>query len=458
MSFGQNILRYRESIIKDISELIKIKSYTAFDENSYEYSKESKEALKWMINKAQYMGFKTVNVEDIAGHAQYGTGNKISAVLTHVDVVPAGTGWNSDPFKLTKKNGKLFGRGIVDNKGSAVISLYCLKALKDLNIKGNNQVRSIFGAGEETGKSDMVKYFAQEPLPQIAFTPDSEYGICNREKGILHIKLSLKSYDGIILTNFNSGISINSVPDQAKALLNCTEQEDHQLQRLADAKKGMYKIEYTPDGIMVICSGKAAHAATPECGLNSASYLIRLLASNFGHKAIGSLCSFLDSAIGLEIYGSSMGIKRNDKYSGDLTVNLGKVNINSNKCIALIDVRYPVTDNGKEIFEIIKNNAKRSQISAELIGYQEPLFLKDDLPLITLLKNAYKNITGNEANLYCTGGGTYARSLNNRGVAFGPTFEGGISNIHDSNENVDEEKLMLHAQICLEAMYQMFIS
>ena len=80
------------------------------------------------------------------------------------------------------------------------------------------------------------------------------------------------------------------------------------------------------------------------------------------------------------------------------------------------------------------------------------------MPLISILKEAYKEITGEEANLYYTGGGTYARSLNNRGVAFGPIFQGEEPRLHNSNENVDVEKLMLHAQICLESMYRMLIS
>ena len=58
--------------------------------------------------------------------------------------------------------------------------------------------------------------------------------------------------------------------------------------------------------------------------------------------------------------------------------------------------------------------------------------------------------------LYTTGGGTYARKLGGNGVAFGPVFEGEISNIHNANECINVEKFFKHAQICLEAMYNLY--
>lgn len=456
MSFGEKILNYREEIIKDIAELVKIKSYSD-DDNEY-CSDESKRALNWILSRAEEMGFSTVNVDNIAGHVEYGSGNNYAAVLTHVDIVPPGLGWDTDPFVLTEKDGKLFARGVADDKGAAVIALYCLKALKDNNIEGNRQIRAIFGAMEETGQDDMKKYFSKQSFPEMAFTPDSEYGVCNREKGILHIELSQKKLDGKTLTDFHAGSAINAVPDKAYVILNCAENDDHQLQRLADAKQGNYDFKYTTDGMMIVSTGKAAHAANPELGFNAATHLIRLLAANFGHKALGGLCAFIDATIGLEIHGASMGIKKNDELSGKLTLNVGKIDISSNESKAYLDIRYPVTSNGQAIFEIIRKRAEKEGITAKIVSHQEPLFIKEDMPLISILKESYKEITGEEANLYYTGGGTYARSLNNRGVAFGPIFQGEEPRLHNSNENVDVEKLMLHAQICLESMYRMLIS
>ena len=86
-------------------------------------------------------------------------------------------------------------------------------------------------------------------------------------------------------------------------------------------------------------------------------------------------------------------------------------------------------------------------------NHEMPLQVSEDMPLIDLLKKSYKTVTGEEAKIYSTGGGTYARTLRNRGVAFGPVFEGDTSNIHDVDESMNKENFFRHAQICLEAMY-----
>ena len=58
--------------------------------------------------------------------------------------------------------------------------------------------------------------------------------------------------------------------------------------------------------------------------------------------------------------------------------------------------------------------------------------------------------------LYTTGGGTYARQLGGRGVAFGPHFPGDPINMHNADESMDKENFFKHAQICLEAMYRLY--
>lgn len=455
MNFGSKILDYKEEIIKDLEQLIKIPSCASESIDGMPFGEQSAAALNWILNRAEEMGLSTKNVGNYAGHAEYGTGKELAGVLTHVDVVPAGEGWSTDPFELTLKDGKMFGRGVADDKGSAIVALYCLKALKDNNVNGKRMIRAIFGAGEECGMDDMEVYFSNEKLPDIAFTPDSDYGICNREKGILQLEIMDKTNDGTVLNEFHAGKVVNAVPDKAYVLLDCTENEDHQLQRLADAKKGDYEFRYTIDGMMIISKGIASHAAYPEKGFNAATNLIKLLASNFGYDVLGKLCSFINTSIGTDIYGEKLGIKCSDEYSGDLTLNVGTVDIGSNYAKMKLDIRYPVTADGKEILNKIMEKASENGLIVNMLNHQEPLFIKEDAEIISILNNAYKSIMNKDADIYYTGGGTYARSLEGRGVAFGPVFQGEEPRLHNADENLSLDKLMLHAQICLEAMYRM---
>ena len=454
--FGENILRYREDIIQDIKELVSIPSCAVLGNDPEKpFGEEPARALGWILHRAEELGLTAENVGNYAGHAEYGEGKEVAAVLTHVDVVPAGDGWASGPFAAVEQNGKLYGRGVADDKGAAVVALYCLKALKDGKIQGKRRLRAIFGAGEEVGMHDMERYFQTQELPVMAFTPDSDYGICNREKGILHLELSVPTHDGTTLTAFRAGAALNSVPDKAYALLDCTEAEDHQLLRLADAKEGSFAFHYTIDGMQIESCGKASHAMEPYKGKNAAAHLINLLCAGLGHRAMGSLCAFLNQYIGLETDGASLGIKQEDAFSGPLTLNLGVVEIGANYARAAVDIRYPVTADGEQIVKTIGGHANREGVGVRVLDQNKPLFVREDEPLIGLLKASYRAVTGEEPGLYATGGGTYARRLGGHGVAFGPVFQGEECRLHNANERIDIEHFMLHAQICLEAMYRM---
>ena len=448
MSFGENIMKYKEDMIADLTELIAIKSISGTD--------GCQEAVDWMINKAQQYGLKAERVGELACHVELGDGGKLCGVLSHLDVVPEGNNWNSLPFELSVGDGYMYGRGIADDKGAALVNLYCLRALKDLGVSGKNTVRAIFGIDEERGMHDMEEYFSLQPVPELSFTPDSEYGICQYEKGILQLELYADTHDGTTLTQMHSGKAVNAVPDTAYALLDCTENEDHQLARLADAKKGSFEFYYTIDGLMVLSRGTSAHGSTPEKGLNAATALIDLLTSNFDLPTMGSIPAFISHYIGTDTDGVMLGIKMRDNESGPLTVNVGTVHIDEDYATCTMDIRYPVTADGEEIFNKIREKGHLENIHVKLLEHNPPLKMDKDSDIVRLLSESYEAVTGKAPTLYSTGGGTYARKLGGKGVAFGPIFEGEESNMHNANECMSVENFYLHAQICLEAIYNLY--
>jgi succinyl-diaminopimelate desuccinylase len=449
MSFGEKIMAYKEDIISDLSELIAIKSVSGVTE-------ECNRAMDFILKKAESFGLIGEKTGDLSCHVDLGEGEKLCGVLAHLDVVPEGNNWNSLPFELSVGDGYMYGRGIADDKGAALINLYCLRALKESGVVGKNKLRAIFGVDEERGMEDMEEYFKKYPVPDLSFTPDSQYGICRCEKGILQLELYADTHDGTTLTQMHSGKAVNAVPDTAYALLDCTENEDHQLARLADAKKGSFEFYYTIDGLMVLSRGKASHASTPEKGLNAATALLDLLNSNFDSPTLGSLPAFVSHYIGLDHDGVMLGIRCSDKESGELTVNVGTVHIDDGYATCTLDIRYPVTKDGGEILWKIQDKAKREHIHVKVLGHNPPLNIDENSDIVKLLSESYENVTGEKPELYSTGGGTYARKLGGKGVAFGPIFPGEESNMHDANECLSVEKFWQHAQICLEAMYQLY--
>ncbi len=450
MLFGDKILPYMDELLKDLNTLIEIESVDG------EKSGECERALAFIIKRAQDFGLDYELVTHKSVHVQLGEGGKLCGVLAHVDVVPAGNNWSVIPFMLTERDGRLYGRGVADDKGAALVNLYCLRALKENGVEGKNTLRAIFGSAEETGMSDMEGYFSKMPLPDMAFTPDSDYGICFAEKGILHLRVSTPTNEAKVLSQLHAGKAINAVPDLAYVMLDSSGYDEQLLMRLADAGDGNFEFNYTIDGLMIISRGKASHACEPQNGKNAALLLIDLITHAYDVHEIGALSSFIDYAVNCETNGRSLGLKMSDGISGELTVNLGIVHIEGNTAEAYFDIRYPVTVNGNYVLRQFKSVAEYSGLDVEVLCHNRPLYMEKDSPLIRELSAAYESVTGEKPSLYATGGGTYARKLGGRGVAFGPHFPGDNINMHNADESMDKENFYKHAQICLEAMYRLY--
>ena len=450
MMFGDKILKYKDELLADLNTLI------GFESVANEKPEECQNAINFMLKRANDFGLTGEQVTDESMHIQLGSKGKLCGILSHLDVVPAGNNWSVLPYSLTEKDGRLYGRGIADDKGAALVTLYCLRALKEDGIDGVNALRAIYGTSEECGMEDIDGYFEKMPVPDLSFTPDSDYGICYAEKGILQIEVSTKGNLATVLSQLHSGKAINAVPDIAYALLDSSNYDEQNLLELSKKTEGNFEFNSTIDGLMVISRGKAAHACEPHKGFNAAAALVELLAKAYTSTEIGTICDFIDIALGNETDGCSLGLKTHCSISGDLTVNLGYIHIEGNEARAAFDIRYPVSITGGSVYRQFRYAAKHNKLDVKVLNHEKPLYIEKDSELVKLLSGAYKAVTGEEPELYTTGGGTYARKLGGKGLAFGPAFKDDEVNIHNADESIDKEKFFTHAQICLEAMYRMY--
>lgn len=106
--------------------------------------------------------------------------NKKLFMACHMDIVPPGQGWDTDPFVMTEKDGKVYGRGVLDNKGPLVSSMLAAKVMKtvlgDEALSGELQVAGM--ADEEASDPDGIDYgihFLMEEKhidPTYAIIPD----------------------------------------------------------------------------------------------------------------------------------------------------------------------------------------------------------------------------------------------------------------------------------------------
>ena len=110
---------YEEDLLKSLKELVSINSVldtsTADKENPFGLGVSR--ALQFIEQLAKKDGFEVYNHSNMVVEILAGKGKKNITILAHADVVPAGTGWERDPFTMFEKEGILYGRGVADDKG-----------------------------------------------------------------------------------------------------------------------------------------------------------------------------------------------------------------------------------------------------------------------------------------------------------------------------------------------------
>jgi succinyl-diaminopimelate desuccinylase len=109
-------------------------------------------------------------------------------ILAHLDVVPEGdvSAWTVPPDSGAVVDGKLYGRGSLDDKGPAYSALYAMKALRDSGFRLDCRIRLIVGLDEESGGRCIARYLETEEVPDSSFSPDANFPLINAEKGIFH--------------------------------------------------------------------------------------------------------------------------------------------------------------------------------------------------------------------------------------------------------------------------------
>jgi succinyl-diaminopimelate desuccinylase len=463
-TIGRTIREYETEIIEHIQALIQIRSVCSEELPGKPYGEGIDQALRYMLDLGAAMGFRTANVDGYAGHVEYGSGDELVAVLVHLDTVPIGSGWTYEPLGARIDAGRIYGRGASDNKGPAVIALYALKAIKDLGILPKKRVRIIFGTNEENGMTDMDHYFAKEPIPDYAFTPDAAYPIINAEKGYyvirMHQSRSGRNENLRTLQEIVGGVAPNVVPEHCRTVLAAASSESDELERMVQLAEGNSNIKViaTEAGqVEITAVGKSGHGSYPPSGINAISHMLEFLHAVNGDESESEepFLRFIRTAIGYEAFGESLGLACSDPVHGKLTVNLAQIRVDEKNAEVLLNIRYPVTVDGEAVIAKLRQKAASVGVEVEVMAYLAPLFVPPDQSLIKKLSRAYETVMGEKAELLSIGGGTYARKLQNRGVAFGAGFRGTDTRAHQPDEFIVIDEMMLHGEICTQAIFEL---
>lgn len=426
-------------------------------------------ALEYLLARGESDGFFTRNADGYAGVIEYGEGEEEIGVLVHVDVVTVGEGWTTPPFEPDIRNGRIYARGAIDDKGPALAAYYALKMVKDAGIPLTKKVRLIIGTDEESGWLCMKHFAEHDKVPQVGFSPDSSFPMTYAEKGQINPTLSLPVQVPAAgearcqLLSFQSGDQGNSVPDLATAVVKAEQEMSAAWQRemtsgweaFLKAQAVTGQLELSEAGATFVLHGKPAHGMVPQQGVNAGTLLARFLLSLPFEASDYSFLSLLGEVLHEDYYGEHLHIACEDEVSGKLTVNAGILRYSSTDGGSVrLNIRYPATVSSEEYVEKLRRRVDELGWTMSSLRTSKSHYVPKDRPVIRTLSRIYEEHTGLPAHLLSSGGATYAKIMS-EGVAFGPLFPGKESMAHLTDEYADIDDLLRAMAIYAHAICEL---
>lgn len=421
----QYIENNKDEMLKDLADFVAIPSVSSDKE-------KVKEALEFALKLGADMGFRVENcLNGQVGVIEIGQGEETLGILSHVDVVPAGDleEWETDPFEAVIKDGRVYGRGTIDDKGMIISSLYAMKAVSEYGIPLKKKVQLILGTQEEVEWTDMDAYVANYKLPDYGFSPDGEYPICNVEKGTADftIEFDIKDSDvgGVYVTSLECGIAMNTIPGKAVATLSTGEQ--------------------------VTAIGKSVHSCQPERGENALFILCDMLKERgvASNKLMNLIETITDTF--RDINGTSIGLYSDSEYFEGEFVHRNVFSptiFRAMETIATLNInnRFPYGTSEKEIYNGIEAFAKKHGGKISFYESMPAVFVSKERPFLKVLADSYEEVSSLKNEYTLAYGGSYAKAMPNI-VSWGPLFPGEDDTSHEPNEYIDIKSMMDSAKI-----------
>ena len=424
-----------EDVVADMDRLVRHDSVEDLEHAGpgKPWGPAANDALVEAERMAERLGLEVTDLDGYLGFADVPGASgpeRYVATIAHTDIVPTGEGWNFPPLAVTRKDGMLIGRGVADDKGPFVLSLYAAHFFARRAAAGHGlpyTLRCIIGNNEETGMGDVPYYLERYPEPLFCFSPDADFPLICGEKGLYQGRFTSDRVAGEKIVELDGGTVPNAICGQATAVVRTNAATLPAAERIV--------VEPAGEGLArITASGIGGHASMPEGTVNAIGVLARyLLAQDL--TGAGER-SFLELLVTLteDAYGRAAGVAAEDDKFGALTLVAGVIRTADGRFTQTVDSRYPTTTSGEAITARLCELASQHGCSYEQTSGDAPFYISPDSPEIEALLATYSEYTGREGKAFTIGGGTYARHFK-RACAFGP---------HDPEEQVPEWVGMEH--------------
>lgn len=449
----------RARLIELITRLVAVRSVREEPGPNAPFGPGPAKCLDLALELCRELGLAAENVDHYVGTADLNDKQTILHILGHLDVVGEGKGWEHDPYTVVESgDGRLFGRGVADDKGPVAAALLAMKCVKDLGIELPYNAKLILGTDEESGSEDIAYYYKKVPFAKYTFSPDADFPLINIEKGSYKptFAMDFRPTDALPrVAALEGGFRINVVPNEAEALvLGLTAPAvGAELARAAEETGVAFSARAEGSGCRILAKGVGGHAAGPDSANNALTGLLRLLAALplapcDSTAAVRGLAARFPHG---DWRGEALGMAVSDEISGPTTVSLTLLKLDEAGFEGRFDSRTCLAANEE-------NTRKRVEAAFQEAGWRcigamhAPHHTPADSPIVTKLLSCYESYAGvTDAKPLAIGGGTYVHDIPG-GVAFGCEVEGFDCHMHGANEQVRIDTLLLSGKIFTQAI------
>lgn len=417
---------HHEDILNDIAKIVAVDSVRGEPQPCAPYGAGPRRALDVALEIAQQHGLEGEIRGDRVLVIELGQGEAELGILAHLDVVPPAGEWSvTQPYVMRKVEDKIYGRGVIDDKGPAMMSMWALICARELGMI-RRKVQLILGSDEECGSGDIQWYLEHYRMPPKVFTPDGSFPVVNTEKGRAHYLITAPAFtgEGLRVTKLTGGSVANAVPAYCRVELF--------------------------DGTAFDIAGRAAHGSLPQEGDNAVTRAIERLAGmeGEGFELFRTLNRVFPHG---DVWGEAIGEACSDELSGALTVNLGVMEYDETSGLrAQVDCRVPVCGDGERIARSLRS-ALGGGFEVKVLSNSKPHHTPAESELVRGLLEIYQEYTGTKGEALSMGGGTYVHEIQG-GVAFGAEFPGSDVHMHEPDERVSLEELFLGGEMYAAAV------
>jgi len=219
----QNHSRY----LAELKDLLRIASISTLPE----HKGDCRRAAEFLAAELKRIGIQNVRLIETEGHPLvYGdwlhaAGKPTALIYGHYDVQPADPieEWITPPFEPTERNGNIYARGAVDDKGQVWAQVKALESLMAANKCLPLNVRVLFEGEEEVGGEGIAAYVASKPdnlKADFALVSDTDLfadglpTLCVGLRGMIYTELEVRSAK----TDLHSGMYGGAAPNPFVAL------------------------------------------------------------------------------------------------------------------------------------------------------------------------------------------------------------------------------------------------